>query len=274
MKRRQTHSILIIVSTVFLLVFSSCEQPDSSFDLAGIERRYYENGPNAVAVTSVPGFKIFHPAAMTGNHPIITWGNGTAAPVFVYNGFLGHLASWGFVVVATQSVMTITGLEMISGIDYLLTQNSTPDSKFYKMLDIENIGSTGHSQGGGGAINAAVLDRRIKCCAPLAPAPGTTQFLYIPMFIVVGENDNIATINWVTNSCFKRAISPTIFAIASNTNHFSFTLSGGMTRGYVTAWFRHHLQNDSTARQAFAGKAELFDNPNWDVFEKNWYFSN
>lgn len=272
MKHIRAQSIFIVLfsATVFLLQFSECESSDPPSPLGGIESRYHKNGPNAVTSTRVTGFKIFHPSHMTGNYPVITWGNGTGAPIALYDAFLNHLASWGFVVVASESVMTITGKDMIAGIDYLLEQNSTPDSKFFNMLDIENIGSTGHSQGGGGAINAAVADRRIKCCAPLAPAPGLTEFLYVPMFIVAGANDNIATVNWITNSCFKEAVGPTIFAIASYTNHATFTFSGGMTRGYVTAWFRYHLKNDLIARQAFEGREELFDNPNWEVYEKNY----
>lgn len=261
--------VVLILSTVISLSISDCEsfEPPS---LGDIEGRYFKDGTNAVETTSVPGFKIYHPAPMTGNHPIITWGNGTGAPVALYDGFLKHLASWGFVVAASHSVMTISGNQLIDGIDYLLKQNRVPDSKFYGMLDTENIGSTGHSQGGGGAINAAVKDRRIKCCAPLAPAPGVTQRLHVPMFIVAGANDHIATVSWITNSCWKRAASPTIFAIASRTSHGSFTYSGGMTRGYVTAWFMTHLQDDAVAGRAFEEKGELFQNPNWEVIRKNF----
>ena len=50
---------------------------------------------------------------MTGDHPIISWGNGTGVSPSGYAWLLGHLASWGFVVIASESRNTGSGEEML-----------------------------------------------------------------------------------------------------------------------------------------------------------------
>jgi dienelactone hydrolase len=236
---------------------------------APVEDRYAREGPFAATNESIPGYEIFYPTNMTGNHPIITWGNGTGAPTIVYQAFLDHLASWGFVVIATDSVMTQAGTEMIGGIDYLIEQNSNSSSKFYGMLDVDHIGTTGHSQGGGGAINAAT-DSRVTCTAPLAPSSGSIEQVDGPIFLVAGQMDFIVSSELVDMSSYAIANAPAIFGIHSTMGHLGFIGNGGDARGYVTAWFMYHLQADDYAAQAFVGECEICEHSSWEVKMKNF----
>lgn len=187
-----------------------------------------QNSGYAVTSTSTSGYKIFYPSQMDGNHPIITWGNGTGAPTFSYKALLRHLASWGFVVVASNSSMTQSGKEMVGGIDYLIKENSKSGSTFYKMLDTDSVGTTGHSQGGGGAVNAA-KDDRVICTAPLASSPAQIKKVKCPIFIVAGSADNIISANLVRSMCYTPATTPTIFGIIQGLNHSGFVGNGGQS---------------------------------------------
>jgi dienelactone hydrolase len=206
---------------------------------------------------------------MVGNHPIITWGNGTGSPTAIYRSFLNHLASWGFVVIASNSVATQSGSEMVNGIDYLIQQNDNSSSKFYGMLDVDHIGSTGHSQGGGGAINAAT-DPRVTCSAPMAPSPGSIANVAGPVFLVAGSADFIVSSSLVSSTNYSPATGATLFGTISGATHTEFIGNAGKARGYVTAWFMNYLQGDDYAAQAFINECEVCNNSSWQVRMKNY----
>lgn len=234
-----------------------------------IEKTYAADGPYATSSESTTGFKIYYPKNMIGDHPIITWGNGTGTPTMVYTPFLKHLASWGFVVIATNSVMTQTGNQMIRGVDYLIEQNGKASSKFYNMIDTEHIGTTGHSQGGGGAINAAT-DSRVTCSAPVAPSPGHIRKIEGPVFLVAGRRDAIVSAALVRSTSYAIATGPTIFGIVNGMGHLNFIGNLGDARGYITAWFMYHLQGDEYAGEAFVRECEICNNNSWEVDLKNF----
>ncbi len=249
---------------IFILLFAFHQ---AAF-CAPIEDRYAEPGPFATSSETIPGYSIHYPSNMVGDHPIITWGNGTGSPTMIYNAFLDHLASWGFVVIASSSTMTQSGREMVAGIDYLIDQNSNTSSKYYGMLDIEHIGTTGHSQGGGGAINAAT-DPRVTCSAPIAPSPGSIGQVDGPVFLVAGSMDFVVSAALIRMTSYTPATGPTFFGIISGVSHTGFIGNAGRARGYVTAWFMHHLQGDEYAAQAFVGECEICNNSSWQVSKKN-----
>ena len=248
---------------------SSTSTSSSGGGANAIESAYAATGPYATTSTSVSGYTIYYPRTMTSGHPIITWGNGTGAPTLSYTGLLTHLASWGFVVMASSSTMTQSGEEMIAGIDYLIQQNATAGSIFYGKLNTQLIGTTGHSQGGGGAINAAI-DARVKCTAPIAPSPGQIGQVKCPIFLIAGSADTIVSASLVRSMSYALAKAPTIFGIASGMGHMDFLGNAGMARGYLTAWFMYQLRADARAAQAFTGSCEICNNPNWTVEKKNF----
>jgi hypothetical protein len=144
-----------------------------------IERKYYAPGP--WAVTFVPGtpqgaccdskrnpFDLYFPTNLGANgfhHPIITWGNGTnfGPPGPISQGvdyFLRHLASWGFVVVATQDGRTGAGQTILDAANFLIranTDSSLASGIFVNKLQPTQVGAIGHSQGAGGVLNAMIL---------------------------------------------------------------------------------------------------------------------
>jgi len=127
-----------------------------------IELKYYAKGHWAVT-TSLAGaccdssgneFDLYYPTNLGVDgfkHPIITWGNGTHAKSRQYAYFLNHLASWGFVIIATEDENTGPGQTILDGANYMVRENSNSSSIFYQKLEVNEIGAMGHSQGATGA---------------------------------------------------------------------------------------------------------------------------
>jgi hypothetical protein len=232
-----------------------------------IEAHFAAGGSYETTTDIITGYVLYYPQNMTGGHPIITWGNGTWASPSDYAELLSHLASWGFVVIASGRAHTHWGTEMVRGVDYLIEQNSTPGSIFYGKLDVGKIGATGHSQGGIGTTRAAI-DPRVTCSAPLAGAL-TTYWVPGPILLMGGAKDLLSPPAAVRRS-FLLSAAPTVYAIAQDMNHMDFANDGKSCRGYLTAWFMYLLQEDAMAAQAFVGDCEICTNSNWKVETKNF----
>jgi hypothetical protein len=52
--------------------------------------------------------------------------------------------------------------------------------------------------------------------------------------------------------------------------YLSFIGNAGASKGYITAWFMHHLEADEYAGDAFIDDCEICSNSNWDVTMKNF----
>lgn len=237
-----------------------------------LEIQYAARGPLETSRTSIPGYELYFPADMLeGEHAIITWGNGTFAIPIIYQGLLDHFASYGFVVIASTRTMTGSGEEMLAGVDWLVTENSREGSIFFNKIDVYHVGATGHSQGGGGTINAGT-DPRVTCTAPIEPTPGRVADLHGPMFLISGSEDLLVPESWVTASTYDPALVPTIYGIAQGASHLTPLIDAGMMRGYLTAWFCAELLGHEDARAAFYGEdanCEICNNDNWVVMRKN-----
>jgi hypothetical protein len=145
------------------------EQPSSvtAEDISTtIETTYAAAGPWAVSQATVNSsagaavYQLFYPTALGQNgfhHPVLSWGNGTGATPAQYSILLTHLASWGFVVIASTSGNVGTGAEMLAAEDYLVAANGQATSPFFGVLDLTAIGVLGHSQGAGGTLRAMTL---------------------------------------------------------------------------------------------------------------------
>lgn len=277
MKTKFFLSLLLVIA----LLFTGCENnDDTDGPTLSIENTYARTGPQRSATTNGEGCTIYYPRELeSGSYPIIIWGNGTGTPTIAYTPLLTHLASWGFVVVACNNVTNYSGDIQIKAIDYIIEQNETSDSIFYGKLDISRIGITGHSMGGGAAINAAT-DARVSCSAPLSPGPYPSTFISVtqlngPILMFTGANDIFPE---TTYSLYQRAIEggvnghpvPAMYAEHSTMNHVSFAWNGGNVRGYLTAWFMYQLQDDPVAANAFINDCEICNNDNWKIEKSNF----
>jgi hypothetical protein len=230
---------------------------------------YANTGPFAVATESDSVTTFYFPSQLgTGGctrHPVILWGNGTFTTPTVYDGLLRHWASHGFIVAAANTSNAGSGQEMLQGLDTLTRRNGQSGDRFYQKVDVERVATTGHSQGGFGAVRAA-QDPRIDTTYPVqggsaAPPRG-------PAIFFAGETDPLAAGN---RTAFEAASGiPAAYAELAGAGHLVPLGNGGGFRGPTTAWVRWHLMGDSTARGQFVGATcGLCNSPTWSEYEAN-----
>ncbi len=270
-------NLLLSLLLVITLLFTACQPADAPQGTT-VERQYARNGSNTTATTSGNGYTIVYPRGLADDeYPVILWSNGIGTPTMAYTPLLTHLASWGFVVIASNNSMDYNGQSLIKAIDYAFELNSDSGGTFYGKLDTARIGTAGHSLGGGAAVSAA-RDDRVACSAGLAPAadltvPFAASQVKGPILLMSGANDFIISPVFVKNAyqdVVKAGNVPAVYAKHRNMNHISFAWNGGAASGYLTAWFAFQLQDDAVAAGAFIDGCELCDNESWIEVETNY----
>lgn len=117
---------------------------------------YYEAG----AMMSFQKFEIYYPKDIENMDklPVVVFVNGTGVKASKYPALQKHLASCGFITIATEEEYAWNGFSAEMSVRYLeLLNQYQEDGKeniFYGKIDMDKIGITGHSQGGIGVINA------------------------------------------------------------------------------------------------------------------------
>jgi len=211
-------------------------------------------------------------------HPVITWGNGHGTTPSLYSRFLTHLASHGFVVIASNSSTVSMGdpPPMIAGVDWVLQQNADPTSELYQTIDTTHIGATGHSEGAFTTVSAAA-DPRITVVAPIEGASqsrnyhGPTLLLCGGMDTTVGCDGAMGAINAITTL-------PAMYASQLAATHTNWMGGGGRATAplnpfmiVVTGWMRIHLMSDEALKPMFYGADCTLckDTATWSVVQKN-----
>lgn len=238
-------------------------------------------------------YKIWYPSELEQNtnkkYPIVVFANGTGVPFSKYSPIFEHLASWGFVVIGNNDSSSWTGLSSSQALKFITDLNYNSKSIFYNKLDTKNIGISGHSQGGVGAINAVTNFTNSNMFTSIYTASATSTILSealkwsydiskikIPYFMVAGtgktDAETITPLDSLTENYdnLNNGI-PAVMARRSNVDHGNML---AYADGYMTAWFRFTLMNDDDASKVFRGDSpEIVENTtNWqDVLIKNMY---
>jgi hypothetical protein len=228
----------------------------------------------AVTVQTESANTYYSPTNLGSNgctrHPVILWGNGTFTSVSVYDALLRHLASHGFIVAAANTSNAGSGNEMLQGLTQLTQWNSQSGNRFAGRVDLANVGSTGHSQGGGGAINAA-KNQGVKTTAPLEPWSGNQVGLQdsdTAMFFA-GQSDTVVPPSSVRSRYTGVSIAAG-YAELAGASHFVPVGNAGGFRGPLTAWFRWQLMGDANGRGLFTGtNPGLGSDGAWTAYEAN-----
>ena len=221
-------------------------------------------------------FTMFRPKDLSQGglcHPVITWGNGSGANPSLYKVLLGHLASHGFVVIASDSptVSQGTPAPMIAGVTWVLEQNADPTSALYQKIDITHIGATGHSLGAF-ATSTAGADSHIMTIAPLCGAT-TQRNLHGPAWLFCGGMDDVVPCSTVQTAFTGTNNVPVMLASYLSVDHASWVTFRGTkpspVEAAVTAWMRVQLMGDTDLRSWFYGAScKLCTDPAWQVMQK------
>jgi len=225
-------------------------------------------------------FNIYRPKDLATSgycHPILVWANGHTdnpepnPPLCVvdsaankwcgqYLPMMNHLASHGFVVIASLSTTTSKGdpLPTIAGLDWLLQQSETSGSPYYHRLDTANIGQLGHSEG---ALSTCMVASEPRYKA-LAAISGTTTLtgVHTPMLFFCGGKDTVVSCDSVRNVFLTVTNQPAFFIDELNSDHGSWVYQGakGVSLSMAAAWFRVHLMGDTANRKYFYGPSCTF----------------
>jgi hypothetical protein len=241
----------------------------------GVGGDFAGTGPFAVTTQqSGAGHTIYRPAELgtqgCATHPVVVWGNGTGQTPSRYDALLRHWASHGFIVAAANTTQPYSGREMVAGLDWLIAQHGTAGSPFAGRVDTEHVAASGHSQGGGGAINAAG-DPRIDVALPIQPSPyASVERLHGRVLYLSGQYDVVVHPSVVRNLYDRSGHVVALLGNLAGATHLTPAGNGGGYRGPATAWLRSELLGDPDARPLFFGASCGFcSSPIWTEFLRN-----
>ena len=279
-------AVLALIALVVVLVLFLALRPATpnryteTVETGGeIEKKYLRTGNAKVkyAEESAPDplkkFEIYYPAELSdsgGKYPLVLFLNGTGIPGSKYKALFRHLASWGFVVAGNEDPSTGTGAGADLTLQRLLELNENPDSVFHGKLDTENIGISGHSQGGAGVLSVVTMSEYrsfYKTAVALSPtheeAARALDWNYelekvsVPLLMFAGTEGDFETQIVLPFEAMQAMYDkiPGAKAMARRTGaeHGETLYSAD---GYVTAWLMWQLKGDAEAAKAFSG-----DNP-------------
>lgn len=285
--------LTMIILVLVLLVIASKKQfvPKNYSEKIetgeNIEAKYVKNGKYEISYYKEPAlqgfgkYEIYYPSELQNSskkYPVVVFVNGSGARVSKYHALLEHLATWGFIAIGTEEEYDWNGFasEMCIRHLYRLNDNSTINDKeniFYKKIDFNNIGVTGHSQGGVGVFNAITNQEHsdiYKVAVALSPTnkelahnlewnyDATKINTPIMLLSGAGGGDDWVVTGEQLKSIYDDIMGNKVMMRRTNTPHGEMLYSAD---GYVTAWFMYYLQDDTEAGKAFIGSdAEIFNN--------------
>ncbi len=244
--------------------------------------------PNGSTFTA----QLYYPATAQGDgtpydgsgapYPAITFGHGFLQPPERYRSTLEHLATWGYLVIATESEQGLFpnhqrySEDMRWCLTYLEQQNTNPTSTFYQQVATDKFGVSGHSMGGGAGVLAAAADLRIKAIATLAAAetnPSAIQQsanLTIPHSLISGSADTITPLQNHGLRMYNAGFAPKLLPVLQGGWHCGFMDSSSFgcdsgpmsravqlayTRRLLTAFFELYLRGNFEAWEWVWGSA-------------------
>lgn len=249
-----------------------------------IEAKYLEMGDDKVEDIKIEGseltkfYSIYYPKELEMNdkkYPVVVVLNGTGVLPKKYKALFKHLASWGFIVIGSDDGSSGFGQSADETIEFLLNVDSDKHSVFFKKIDLENIGITGHSQGGAGVFTATSVMKykdNYKTAVALSPTHEAMAYEFgwnydltqinTPTLMMSGtigefETEMVIPLEKMLEM-YVKIPSSKVMARRIDAEHGQMLYRAD---GYVTAWLMWQLQNDSYASKAFIGdNPELLNN--------------
>jgi len=187
----------------------------------------------------------------------------------LFEELLTHLASHGFIVIASNWRWVASGEEMLHGIDFILSENKNSASPLFGKIDTAKLGASGHSQGSMATVVVGA-DKRIVTTVPIEGAMASdVGALKGPTFLIAGERDMIVDPASV-EMAFGSAKVPAVFGLSLGQDHLMPGLDPSPILKAVTAWFKVQLTDDQSARDLFYGTCGLCSDATWKVQRKNF----
>jgi hypothetical protein len=233
--------------------------------------------PDPIYGDKQQSFNIYRPDSLKDYcHPIMIWANGykdnpeqnppdcivdSAANRWCgqYSPLLIHLASHGFVVMASLSTTTATDpMPTIIGLDWLLKQAEDPtNTTYYHRLDTAHIGAFGHSMGGMSTCKSA-SDPRYSAIATISGTSTITGLHEPALFFCGGQENGVCDNTQKVVDGITTQPAMMINNINSDHGHWAYEGASGVDLAGMAAWFRLFLMNDTAQRKRFFGASCTF----------------
>jgi hypothetical protein len=257
-----------------------------------------EPGPyktNSEPAFGTPGLIVFRPATLDAfpkkdTLPLLVWGNGGCGiDSKRYSGFLGTIASHGFLVMGTvpqeggEARRQATADDLRGAIDWAGKENARDGSPLKGKIALDKVAVMGQSCGGFLSITLGA-DPRVKTIGVFnsgisnaAGAVNSTQpggdalaKLHGPVLLINGGEPDFMLAN--SKATFE-AINhlPTFYGARHNAGHTAtvFHPGGGEFANVASNWLLWTFKGDKKAGKMFVGKnCSLCTNSNWDVNSK------
>lgn len=299
--------VLIIVAIIAVGVFCLSRMPVVSEDYTSsvktggdIEAKYLQSGVYEVAykeisvMESFEKYEIWYPSDIENSEntfPAVVFCNGTGVKASKYAAVLEHLASWGFIVFATEEEYSWNGFSAEMCLRLAIKLNEQEQfgnweiNPFIGKIDLEHIGVSGHSQGGVGVISAATeikhasMIKAVYAASPTSPDLATAlewdydaTKITVPTLLVAGTGDvdsnTICPLTGLQQIYSDIPDSVTKVMCRRNDGDHGDMLT--FNDGYMTAFFMWQLQGDKDAGKAFVGEgAEILTNGFYQDIAKN-----
>ncbi len=169
-----------------------------------------------------------------GQCPGISFGHGWMTSVDRYRSTFAHLATWGYVVIASRSQ---SGLfpnhqdfanDLRHCLTWLVERSDDPDSFLYTFIYGDALGLSGHSMGSGASILAASADSRVKAIANLAANETRTSAIdamssvTAPISLIAGSDDSITSVDANGQLMYNNGNQPKQLPIITGAFHCGF----------------------------------------------------
>jgi hypothetical protein len=207
-------------------------------------------------------YTVFRPACFKPGekYPVITWANGTCGEMAGYASLLTTIASYGFIVVSSNSTWTATAptdMVQLRALDYAKALNEDPKSIFFGKMDLEKVGAMGHSQGAKATANADG-DPRIKAVIFWNSANSNEK----PFLNVSGDRDVGGTATAASLAAGANAATQpgawvyyhkVLETGGTSTGHLVLMEQPERVVDMAVAWWKWQLNGDLEAKKFFVG---------------------
>ena len=278
----------VLIAVLFHFISKSPSVPENYTDTVKtggeIEAKYLAMGSYEVehlesaTVSSLEKFEVYYPKDIynLGKVPVVIFLNGTGTPASKYPALQEHLASWGFITIANEENNSFYGEGVELSIRYLLFTDSyssnEDESPLKGHIDFDNIGVTGHSQGGIGVINGITIHPHsdmIKAAVMLSSTEtdmakallwdSDSSLIHANTLMIgsTGQTDSAISPLESMQKTYDN-ISDDVAKVLARRNDCDHGEMLYFADGYVTAWFMFFLQGDEIAGKAFTGEYPEF----------------
>lgn len=241
-----------------------------------------------VSEKTLPNFTIYRPrnvqyaARREGPLPILIWCNGACSGSSIgYERMLNEMASHGYVVVGIGAFELVDSERddggsdekmVVEAINWLVKQERTKTSDYYKAINVKNIALSGHSCGGAQAI-ANCANTRVKTLLIMnagmggmsmgGASPQSLNSLHCPVIYMTGGTGDVAYEN--AKSDFGKVKKQVAWADLSTAGHGGtyWDKYGGEFGRLAIKWMDWHLKG-------YKQNARIFLQPDLKGFSNNW----